>query len=61
MEGNEIFNEIQEVLYRLMPLRTINIPEGERIHKEDKTAEDELRHNLILQAFTRYFKMIPVG
>lgn len=56
LEGNEIFNEIQEVFYRLMPLGTINIPEGERIHKEDKTAEDEIRHNLILQAFTRYLQ-----
>lgn len=56
VEGNVIFNEIQQILDELIPLKTMSIPEGQRVHGEDKTAGDEIQHNLILKAYIKYLQ-----
>lgn len=54
--GNAIFNEIEHIFDRLIPLNTVCIPEGQRIYEEDITVGDEIRHNLILSAYVDYLQ-----
>ena len=35
---------------------TLEIPENERVHKEDITISDEIKHNYILKQFVTFLK-----
>jgi hypothetical protein len=56
-EGNELFNEVFKDISNILPeLDSIKIPEEERIHSEDDTALEEIKHNLLLNQFVEFLK-----
>lgn len=56
-QGNEYFNQAFEYVESVLPeLRNIEIPESSRLHPEDTTVMEEIKHNIRLKYFIDFLK-----